>query len=161
MDDANILVVAFDTDAAAREGVRNLEAAGFTHEQLGIIHKDNSGAAVVENEVHGHDHGAAASKDAAGGVVVGGILGAAASLVIPGAGPVIAAGIIGTTLLGAATGAVSGGVLGALTGLGVPKEQAEVYNRDFESGRSLVTVKGAGTRHAEAEQILRQAATVR
>ena len=161
MEDANTLVVAFDTDAAAREGVRNLEAAGFTHEQVGIIHKDNGGAAVVENEVHGHDHSAAAGKDAAGGVVVGGILGAAASLVIPGAGPVIAAGIIGTTLLGAATGAVSGGVLGALTGLGVPTEQAEVYNRDFESGRSLVTVKDAGTRRAEAEQILRQAAVVR
>ena len=161
MDDASALVVAFDSDVAARDAVRNLEAAGFSHDQLGMIHKDTATGAPTDGEVVGHDHGAAAGKDAAGGVVVGGILGAAASLVIPGAGPVIAAGIIGTTLLGAATGAVTGGVLGALTGLGVPIEEAEGYNRDFESGRTLVTVKETGARRAEAEQILRQGALAR
>jgi len=64
-------------------------------------------------------------------------------------------------LLGAATGAETGGVLGALTGMGVPIEEAEGYNRDFESGRTLVTVRDTGARGAEAEQILRQGAPAR
>ena len=42
--------------------------------------------------------------------------------------------------------------------MGVPIEEAEGYNRDFQSGRTLVTVKDTAARRAEAEQILRQGA---
>jgi hypothetical protein len=60
-------------------------------------------------------------------------------------------------LTGAAAGAAGGGILGALIGLDIPEEQARHYQREFHSGRSLVTVR-AGDRHDEAVAILQQAA---
>jgi uncharacterized protein (TIGR02271 family) len=74
---------------------------------------------------------------------------------IPGVGPIIGAGILAATLGGAAAGAAAGGMLGALTGLGVPEDEAEYYEGEFKSGRTLLTVKADG-RAQEATSILRR-----
>jgi hypothetical protein len=88
------------------------------------------------------------------GGVLGGLVGAAASGLIPGFGPVIAAGILSTILGGAAVGAAAGGMLGALMGLGIPEDEARCYQREFEAGRVIITVK-AGDRSNDADRILR------
>lgn len=89
------------------------------------------------------------------GGVVGGAAGAAAALLIPGIGPVVAAGTLATILGSAALGSVAGGFLGAFTRIGVPEQQARHYERAFHSGQTIVTVK-AGTRQQEAQDILRR-----
>jgi hypothetical protein len=90
-----------------------------------------------------------------GGGVVGGLLGAAAALLIPGLGPALAGGILAVTLGGAALGAVAGSFAGALTGFGVPEEEAMYYQNELEMGRTIITVK-APERYQEALEILRQ-----
>jgi hypothetical protein len=67
---------------------------------------------------------------------------------------VIAGGLLAGIVAGAVTGGTIGGIGGALTGMGVSKEDAEYYDREFRGGRTLVTVD-AGDRRAEAETIMR------
>jgi hypothetical protein len=56
----------------------------------------------------------------------------------------------------AAVDAADRGLPVALCEMGVPEREALQYQRDFESGRSIVTVRAAGrTRHAET--LLRRA----
>lgn len=75
------------------------------------------------------------------GGIVGGVLGAAAVLLLPVIGPIFAGGILITALGGAALGAVTGGLLGAFVHMGVPEEQAHRYENEFKAGRTIVTVK--------------------
>lgn len=74
------------------------------------------------------------------GSILGAIAGTAAALLIPGIGPAIAGGVLVTALGSAAIGGIAGGFLGAFTHLGIPREQAHYYEREFKSGRTLVTV---------------------
>ena len=94
-------------------------------------------------------------SDAVSGAVLGGFLGAAGALLIPGIGPVVAGGILITALGGAAIGATTGGVIGAFVNMGLPEHDAHHYTREFEAGRTIVTVKTDG-RQQEAFDILRR-----
>jgi len=93
--------------------------------------------------------------DAVSGAVLGGFLGVAAALLIPGIGPVVAGGILVTVLAGAAIGATAGGVIGAFVSMGLPEHDAHHYARELEAGRTIVTVKTDG-RQQEAFDILRR-----
>jgi len=146
------IVGVFADRGAAESAVVALEKAGFTHEHIGFAgHGDP-----VSKE--GTDHGAGALKGAASGSltggVVGGLLGALATVLIPGIGPVIAGGLLAGIVAGAVTGGAIGGIGGALTGMGVSKEDAEYYDKEFRGGRTIVTVD-PGDRRAEAERIMR------
>ena len=61
--------------------------------------------------------------------------------VIPVIGPAIAGGTLGIILSNAAVGAGVGGLVGALVGAGVPEDEAQYYQDEFESGRTIVTVQ--------------------
>jgi hypothetical protein len=92
---------------------------------------------------------------ATGGGVVGGLIGAAATLLIPGLGPITAAGVLVGALTGLLTGSVAGGLVGALTSLGVSEEEASYYNKEVAAGRVLVSVH-APNRQAEAREVMRR-----
>jgi len=94
------------------------------------------------------------------GVLTGLGLGALAGLgvlsgVIPVVGPAIAAGTLGVILSNAAAGAGIGALVGALIGAGVPEEEANYYQGEFEAGRTIVTVNANG-RGDEAAAIMRR-----
>ncbi len=89
------------------------------------------------------------------GGVVGGVLGAAAAFFIPGIGPVLAGGILATTLGGAAIGSVAGGFLGLFTHAAVPEEKARYYEQEFKNGRTIVTVN-APDRTQKASEVLQR-----
>lgn len=120
---------------------QSLKSAGFHDEDIGVAMRGQPGTVVG-------DRGTKATEGTATGIVaggvVGGLLGAAASLLVPGVGPILAGGMLATALAGAATGAVAGGVLGALVGLGIPEEQARYYNDQFQAGRIIVTARAHG-----------------
>ena len=84
-----------------------------------------------------------------------GLLAALASLAIPGVGPIIAGGVLGTTLAGAGIGAAAGGLIGALTSLGLSEEDARYYEEGIRSGGTLVTVHD-NARTADAVRVLEQ-----
>ncbi len=95
---------------------------------------------------------------AVSGGVMGGVLGAASALSIPGIGPVIAGGILIAALGGAAIGAVSGGFLSAFTNIGVPEKKVDYYKREFEAGRTIVTVKTNGRQQKVVDLLRRSGA---
>jgi len=154
--DRTTVVGAFEHRRDAEKAVDDLHRAGFKDDQIGIAARDGDrvegGTAIEGTESH-------AGSGAAGGLVtggvVGGILGALAAGLIPGIGPIVAGGILAGVLGGAAVGAAAGGLLGALVGMGVPEEEAHHYNREFEAGRTIVTVKADG-RASEARSILQR-----
>ncbi len=89
------------------------------------------------------------------GGVVGGMLGAAAALLIPGIGPIVAGGVLASIFGGGAIGSVAGGFLGAFTGMGVPADQAHYYESEIKAGRTILTVHTT-QRQQEVADILRQ-----
>jgi hypothetical protein len=151
----------FETRERAREAVSALRAAGFSDSQLGMISRDRSAAATGETSGLPDDPthsrweegtGIGAAAGATTGVGLG--LAVAAGL-IPAIGPVIAGGTLMALIASAGAGATVGTVLGGLIGLGVPEDDAQYYENEFHTGRTLVTVD-AGDRYAEAASILRQ-----
>ena len=132
-----------DYDQAQR-CVGALEQAGFTHAQIGVLRKGVQGESVE------HVH---STPGVGTGAVTGGLIGAAAAFLIPGAGPVIGAGILGSTLLGVLAGGATGGVVSAFTHAGLAHHEAEYYGNSFEQGHTVVTVRAEG-RELDAERIL-------
>src|SRR5215212_1634656 len=106
-------------------------------------------------DAQGAKDGRGAAAGMAAGAGIGAILGAAAALLIPGVGPIVAGGVLAMAFGGAVAGTAIGGIFGAMTGLGVSEEEAQFYEKEFQSGRAIVAVK-AGNRAADAAEILRR-----
>jgi hypothetical protein len=151
MDNKDTVVAVYDNFDTANKAVKALVDEGFSRSDIGVAANNATGA-----YSHLTSDGTDVSEDVSGGegggfgAVVGGITGAVVALsaiVIPGVGPVIAAGPL-VALLGGATGAVVGGAAGAVTGgiaaslmhLGIPEEEAEHYVESVRRGNALVTV---------------------
>src|SRR3954466_13061242 len=151
-----LIVGVFDDRMEAERAVDELEQAGFTKDDVGFALRgsDVVRGGMVTDAVGTKDDTGAATGAVTGGVV-GGLLGAAAALLIPGVGPVLAGGILATSLGYAAAGVAVGGILGAMTGAGLTEEEAKYYEREFNEGRAIVTVR-AGEREGMALGILRK-----
>ncbi len=83
-----------------------------------------------------------AGVGAGAGVVAGGVLGAlvaAATVVVPGAG-LILAGPVAAAMAGAGVGGAAGGVIGALVGAGIPEDRATRYESGLRSGGIVMGV---------------------
>jgi hypothetical protein len=140
---------------------RALEAAGFEKGAISVIARDQALAEHLGPEPRVRDVTAGASTGALAGGIGGGLLGLLAglgSLLIPGVGPVIAAGSIasalGLTAGGAGVGAAVGGILGAVTSLSVTEEEAEVYAEGVKRGNILIAVQAPEARAEEASRII-------
>ena len=172
----------YDTYENAQRVVSELEAAGFSHENVSIV--ANQGG--VTNATPGTTttgtmttgtmttadpavsatsapstagSGTGAGTGASIGTLLGGgagLLAGIGALAIPGVGPVVAAGWLIATLTGAGVGATAGGLLGALTGAGVPEEHAHVYAEGVRRGSTLVTVRAEEATAAQAEAIMQR-----
>jgi hypothetical protein len=86
-----------------------------------------------------------------------GLLAGLGLLAIPGLGPVVAAGWLASTALGAAVGGTAGGLIGALTAAGVSKDDAHVYAEGIRRGGTLVTARVPDADRAKCEAILNRA----
>jgi hypothetical protein len=151
-----LLVSAFDSRIEAEKAVDELEQSGFTHEDIGFALRgtDVTRGGMATDTIGLKDDKGAATGAVTGGVV-GGLLGAAAAILIPGVGPVLAAGILATSLGYAAAGVAVGGILGAMTGAGLSEDEAQYYQKEFDAGRAIVTVRSSD-RDAQAAAILRR-----
>src|SRR4029453_15476754 len=110
----------YDQYNAAQQAVQGLEAAGVPHSDISIVanNSDNwfSSSKKVDRDGDGvDDRGEGAGKGAGIGAGLGGAAGLLAGLgllAIPGLGPVVAAGWLAATALGATTGRAPGGLVG-------------------------------------------------
>ncbi|MGG5809720.1 hypothetical protein [Falsiroseomonas sp. CW058] len=150
----------YETSAIAQAAIRDLEAAGFSNDDVSYMGNQTGGTADDTTTADrrgdtGADTGAATGATL--GTVLGGgagLLAGLGALAIPGVGPVVAAGWLIATLTGAGAGAAAGGLLGALTGAGFGEEHATTYAEGVRRGGHLVVVRATDARAMEAERIL-------
>jgi len=136
----------------AEAAIRELKAAGFGDDRIGVALQDGDEHR-DPMETTSRDAAAGAATGAVSGGLVGGLIGLLGSLLIPGVGPIVVGGVLASTLAGVGIGAATGGIIGALVALGVPEADARHFDEGLRSGRTLVTVD-AGARTAEALMIL-------
>ena len=82
-----IAVGVFHDAEQARHAIDELKSAGYSENEIGFLVR----ASATESE---DDTMKSAATGAVGGGMIGGVLGAAAALLIPGFGPAIAGGIL-------------------------------------------------------------------
>jgi hypothetical protein len=140
----------FDKRADAERAVYGLRSAGIANDRTVFLTPGTSDEA-VESSVPTSDTEQSGMGKAMGGTV-GGAIGAAggatlgavaASLLVPGVGPVLAAGIVGAALLGvggAATGAAAGAAMESGLAEGLPHDELYLYEDALRSGHSVVIV---------------------
>ncbi len=157
---AKVVLGVFDRRDQAERAVQELRNKGF-HKEISVLARDEGkegeGAGGGEGE-GGLQMGGDVTTTARGittGGILGGLAGLAAgagALVIPGIGPLVAAGPIAGLLSGAATGGLAGGLID----WGIPAEESRHYEEDVRQGKILVAVQSSGPKLNDAANILRQ-----
>lgn len=138
----------FDTASAV---VEDLDRAGFPDNEMSLIGRRDE----ADESNAGEGAGIGAGVGGAAGLLAG--LGLIA---IPGIGPVVAAGWLAATAAGAVAGAAAGGLIGVMTSAGVDERDAHFYAESVRRGGSVVSVRAADDRAAEAEAIMDRATPI-
>jgi len=129
----------YDSYAQARTAVDAVQSSGVPAADVSIVaNKYVSAEHADVDEVSGGAKGAGIGGALGGGA---GLLAGLGLLAIPGLGPVVAAGWLASTAVGAAAGAATGGIVGALVDAGVDREHADVYSESVRRGGTMVTVR--------------------
>ncbi len=155
----------FDTYEAATRCVTRLKAAGIPESDISIVGGDTAMRApdgTIRDDA-AVDASDATETNAGSGTAVGAAIGGGAGLLaglgilaVPGVGPVVAAGWLATTLLGAIAGGAAGGIIGGLVDAGMPEEEAHTYAEGIRRGGTLVTVNTDSARIGEVTTLLDQ-----
>jgi hypothetical protein len=132
----------YESEQEAIVAIEDLINQGYSKQDICVVGKD------LKNVNHISEETGAVADETATGALTGGTIGGVTGLLvgvgalaIPGAGPIIAAGPIATSLIGAIAGAGLGGLGGALIGLGIPEEEADYYGNSVKEGKILVLTK--------------------
>jgi uncharacterized membrane protein len=143
------IVGLFENYDAADSALADLLQAGLARDDVSVIAREN---VIREREVV-----SGTAEGAAGGAVVGGLAGLLAGmgvLVLPGIGPVLAAGtlaaMLGSAAVGAGVGAAAGGIVGALVDVGVSESEAATYVKGIQNGGVVLAVTPSSTAQARA-----------
>lgn len=146
----NTVAGIFQSRSQAEQAIENLRALGLSDENLSLLAP--GAEEQVEPDVPTSDTEQPGMGNALGGLV-GGAMGAAsgmtlgaaaASLLVPGVGPIMAAGIIGAALFGAggaAAGMAAGGALEGQIAQGLPHDELFIYEDALRQGRTVVIVQ--------------------
>jgi|SRR5208282_2679795 len=158
MTKTNSVVAIYDTHSLAEEAVKNLQRSGFDMKKLSIVGKDYH----PEEHVTGYYNTGDRMKfwgklGAFWGGIFGLFLGAGFFL-IPGIGPVLAAGPLVSMIIGALEGAVVVGGLDAigagLYSIGIPKDSILKYESSLKANKFLLMAHGTAAEVAKARDIM-------
>jgi hypothetical protein len=138
---AHPLVLAlFPTSTAAAAGARALHGLGIAREQISVVSRNHDEAGALAEQMDAspgadiEDSRPAARLGELGGLVL-----AAMALVMPGIGPIVAAGPMSADL-GEAAGHAAGGVASVLKRAGLAESSAAALQEEVEQGRVLIGV---------------------
>ena len=154
--DKPVRIAVYDTVDQAERAVRELRAAGFTHDEISVLCSDEHKLA------HFHDvqTPAQAGSHTAAGILTGGAVGAAVGGLALAASAIMTGGaslLIGGGAL-IAGGALAGSFTGAMASRGFEPEKVNYYDQAVRRGKLLVAVElpgeGDPVRLATAERIL-------
>ncbi len=142
----------FDNYDQAKRAVRALEAAGIHSSEISMIANNKN------DERPANDDGVSEAGTGAGiGAAVGGAAGLLTGLglmAIPGVGPVVAAGWLVSTAVGAVAGGATGGIVGSLVSSGLDDEHAQVYSEAVRRGGTLLSVRSGDGQLDQVHSIL-------
>jgi hypothetical protein len=160
----------FDQMDHAHAAVRDLRDLGLSNKDISLVAHDVAGE--FGQSLNRGDWGKAPAKGdgAAAGAGIGAVLGGLTgllvglgALVIPGIGPVLAAGPLGSALaglvgagVGAVGGGLAGGLLGALVDMGIPEEEAQYYAEGVRRGGALVTARVDDMLESQVRDVMRR-----
>jgi hypothetical protein len=132
----------YKTDEQAEKAVDILIAAGYPSANISVLFTDTRSTREFAHEKDTKAPEGTTVGVTAGGVVGGtlGVLAGLGALVIPGVGPLIAAGPIMAGLAGLGVGGAVGGLMGALIGMGIPEYEAKRYVGQVKDGGTLLSV---------------------
>jgi uncharacterized membrane protein len=158
MLDKNSVVAIFDKHTQADEAVKQLQEAGFDMKKLSIVGREYH---TQENVVGYYTAGDRMKYWGANGAFWGGLWGllfGSAFFMIPGIGPLVAAGPIVAWIVAALEGSiVVGGIsaIGAgLYSIGIPKNSIVQYETSLKAGKFMLVVHGTPGEVTRAQTIL-------
>jgi len=138
----------FATRAGAEEAIRQLHLLGIPNDRIALLtpgmndERVESVVPTADSEQPGMGAAMGGAVGGAMGVAGGATLGvAAASLLVPGVGPVIALGVLGAAILGtggAVTGIAAGKALEKELESGLPHDELYLYENALRQGRTVV-----------------------
>ena len=137
----------FRTRGEAEQAVQQLHSLGVSNDRIALLTPDSGGTvdqtvATSDTEQPGMGSAMGGTVGGAMGAAGGATLGAAAaSLLVPGVGPVIAGTILGAAILGAGgavTGAAAGSAMEESLVKGLPHDEVYIYEDAVQKGRSVV-----------------------
>jgi hypothetical protein len=150
-----LVLALFPAPAAAAAAARDLHAAGVARENISIISRNHDEESTFAADMGGTPGAEIEdSRTAARLGELSGYLLAAMALVLPGIGPIVAAGPLAAGL-GEAAGHVAGGIASALRGAGVAPEPADALQTAVEQGAILLGVHTSEDRVAMVRTLLR------
>ena len=158
---SNSVAAVFAQHSGAEKAVKELKDGGFDVKKLSIIGSDYHSE---ENVIGFYNTGDRMKYWGKTGAFWGGLWGllfGSAFFLIPGLGPIIAAGPVVTWIIAALEGAaLVGGVsaLGAgLFSLGIPKDSVLKYEASVKAGKFLLIAHGTADEVKHAQDILQNA----
>ena len=139
---AKAVIGVFQSEDRAKDAISELKKQGFDEREISLVAKEKESLGGDDDE---HSGGLTMEQqNLSEGIMTGGALGGiagllagAGALLIPGVGPIIAAGPLAAFL----TGVVGGGLVGGLVDFGIPEERGRHYEERVKRGDVLVTVK--------------------
>lgn len=143
MEKDNSVFGVYSAPREVEKAIHGIRDAGFADSDISVLLLDITGSeeAVVTQDSNKGAEGAlvGVGSGAAVGGAVGWLVGVGA-LVIPGIGPVIAAGPLIAALAGIGVGGALGGFTGSLVGLGISETEAKSYEGRLRGGAVLVVI---------------------
>ena len=148
----------FSDHDAAKLAHKDICATGIDAADVSIVSNNSGDQQGMRDQPVDNNMAGTGAMD---GAIVGGVAGGAAGLMtglgvlaIPGIGPVVGAGWLLTTAVGATVGVSGGGLIGALIGAGVTKDDAQVYHDEFSKGGTLVSARVPDEQVPSIERIM-------
>ena len=166
-----MVIGVFDNAQTALDVVNELRSLGLSEKEISYVTPKSQGSGTTarvplsDTEDSGMGQAMGAAVGGAIGAAGGATLGlAAASLLVPGVGPVLAFGLLGAALVGA-PGAIAGAVIGDSLeenlGEGFPHEDIYVFQDALRHGRSVVLAYAQDTIQGEkAREIMDRAGAI-
>jgi hypothetical protein len=135
-----LVLALYKTHTAAAAGARAVHALGVGRDQISVVARTHDEAGALAEQMDAspgvdiEDSRPASRLGELGGQVL-----AAIALVLPGIGPIVAAGPLSADL-GEAVGHAAGSLSSALTRAGVAHERAESLQQEIDQGAVLLAV---------------------
>ena len=160
-NDSNCVAV-YTRHQDAEAAIRELQRAGFDMKKLSILGRDYHTEEHAVGFYNAGDRVKYWGKQGAFWGSIFGILFAPAFFFIPGVGPILTGGLIGSILMGTLEGAAVGAAVGgggsalaaALASLGIPKDSVIRYEAGLKANKYLLIASGTAAEVDRARAIL-------